>query len=34
MEDVEEDLPLLRAVFSPHDDSNVFLMKDMRGRAV
>jgi len=34
MKEVEEDLPLFRAVFSPHDNPNVFVTEEMRSRAV
>ncbi|KAG1724298.1 glycosyl transferase family 90-domain-containing protein [Suillus paluster] len=32
--EVEDDLPTFRAVFSPHDNPNVFITHDMRRRAV
>jgi hypothetical protein len=34
MKEVEEDLPLFRAVFGPHDNPNVFLTAEMKRRAV
>ena len=34
MKEVEEDLPLFRAVFGPHDNPNVFLTEEMRSKAV
>ncbi|OJA14810.1 hypothetical protein AZE42_04184, partial [Rhizopogon vesiculosus] len=34
MKEVEEDLPLFRAVFSPHDNPNVFLTEEMRSKAI
>jgi hypothetical protein len=33
MKEVEGDLPLFRAVFSPHDNPNIFLTEEMRSRA-
>ncbi|KAG0702517.1 glycosyl transferase family 90-domain-containing protein, partial [Suillus ampliporus] len=34
MTEVDDDLPMFRAVFSPHDNPNVFLTHEMRQRAV
>jgi hypothetical protein len=34
MKEVGEDLPLFRAVFSPHDNPNVFLTAEMKRQAV
>ncbi|KAG2074475.1 hypothetical protein BDR04DRAFT_1093212 [Suillus decipiens] len=34
MEDVQDELPLFRAVFSPHDSPNVFITNEMRTRYV
>ncbi|KAG1724296.1 glycosyl transferase family 90-domain-containing protein [Suillus paluster] len=34
MAEVEDDLPMFRAVFSPHDNPNVFITHEMRKRAV